>query len=86
MTKARKLLDRFLSMPKDLTYTELTRLLQGYGYKEATTGRTSGSRVAFINQETKHIIRLHKPHPEPFLKRYQMEDVMKELRRAGVLP
>jgi hypothetical protein len=85
MTKAAKLLDRFLSRPKDFSYDELRRLLSGFGYEEVAIGKTSGSRVAFINRKTKHIIRLHKPHPEPQLKRYQIEALIDEFRKAGVI-
>jgi hypothetical protein len=85
MGKAEKLLIRFLSKPKDFTYSELKKLLISFGYEEARTGKTSGSRVAFINQKTRHIIRLHKPHPNPELKHYQLNDIEDELRRMGVI-
>jgi len=42
MTKAEKLLSRFLSRPKDFTYSELLRLLNSLAYKEQ---QGSGSRV-----------------------------------------
>jgi hypothetical protein len=85
MTKAAKLLDRFLSRPKDFSYDELRRLLYGYGYEEVTLGKTSGSRVAFINRKRQHIIRLHKPHPGPHLKTYQIVALIEELRKIGVI-
>jgi len=83
--KVEKLLRRFLSKPKDFTYDEMINLLRSFGYEEAKTGKTSGSRVAFINHKTKHIIRLHKPHPKPELKQYQLKDIEDELRRTGVI-
>jgi len=85
MSKKDKLLNRFLSMPKDFTYDELRGLLSGFGYKESISGKTSGSRVAFINAETKHIVRLHKPHPGPHLKKYQIEELIEELKRIGAI-
>lgn len=85
MSKAGKLLKRFLSKPKDFTFEELARLLKSFGYEEVKTGKTSGSRVAFINYETKHIIRLHKPHPKPDLKRYQLDNVEDELKSKGII-
>ncbi|MEK6725668.1 MAG: type II toxin-antitoxin system HicA family toxin [Deltaproteobacteria bacterium] len=85
MSKTEKLLQRFLSKPTDFTFEELERLLKGFGYKEAKTGKTSGSRVAFLNEETKSVIRLHKPHPNPELKRYQLNDAEDVLRKAGVI-
>lgn len=85
MGKVEKLLKRFLSAPKDFTYNELKRLLENLGYKEAKSGKTAGSRVAFINHETKHIIRLHKPHPRPEIKQYQLKYIEDELRNKGVI-
>jgi hypothetical protein len=83
MSRIDKLLKRFLSKPKDFTYAELRKLLTAYGYEEVSKGMTAGSRVAFIDRKTKHIIRLHKPHPEPELKQYQIQDVIDELRKTG---
>ena len=85
MSKHEKLLKRFLSNPKDFTYNELKALLNGFGYSECTGGSTSGSRVAFINNKTQHIIRLHKPHPRNILKRYQIELIEEELRNIEVI-
>jgi hypothetical protein len=85
MGKSEKLLKRFLLKPKDFTYDELKMLLKSLDYEEAKTGKTSGSRVAFINHKTKHIIRLHKPHPKPELKQYQLNDVEQELRERGLI-
>ncbi len=83
MSKADKLLTRFSSKPTDFSYQELKRLLGGFGYEESTRGRTSGSRVAFVNEKTKHILRLHKPHPGPNLKVYQLKLVETALREEG---
>ncbi len=85
MSKHKKLIDRFLSKPKDFTYNELKTLLHGFGYSEFTGGSSSGSRVAFINNITQHIIRLHKPHPNNILKRYQIELIEDELRSMEVI-
>ena len=85
MSRTEKLLKRFLLKPKDFTYGELKRLLSSLGYDEAKTGRTSGSRGAFINHRTKHIIRLHKPHPKPELKHNQLNDIEDELKKMGVI-
>ena len=85
MSKAEKLVKRLLSKPKDFTYGELARLLKHFGYKESTRGKTSGSAVAFIDHETGHIIRLHKPHPKPVLKKYQIEEVIEALKDRGLI-
>jgi hypothetical protein len=85
MGKSDKLLKRFLSKPKDFSYDEIKRLLKSFDYEESKMGKTSGSRVAFINSKTKHIIRLHKPHPKPELKHYQLNDIEEELRKRGLI-
>jgi len=85
MSKIEKLLKRFLSYPADFNYNELKRVMHAFGYKESLSGKTSGSQVAFINSATQHIIRLHKPHPTPVLKKYQIKHVENELRRKGVI-
>ncbi|MEN6327245.1 MAG: type II toxin-antitoxin system HicA family toxin [Syntrophomonas sp.] len=85
MTKQEKLISRLLQRPADFEYDEARTLLLRLGYYEETRGRTSGSRVAFINNETKHIIRLHKPHPKNTLKRYQVEQLLEELLKQGVI-
>ncbi|WKZ15007.1 MAG: hypothetical protein QY317_14000 [Candidatus Jettenia caeni] len=38
-----------------------------------------------MNPETKHIIKLHKPHPRPELKRYQLDYIEETLRDKGVI-
>ncbi len=85
MSKHDKLLKRFLSKPKDFTYSELKTLLSGFGYYEFTGGSSSGSRVAFINDKTQHIIRLHKPHPNNILKRYQLDIILEELLNMEII-
>lgn len=85
MSKREKILKRLLQNPSDFTYKELLTLLNGFGYSELAVGKTSGSRVAFFNKQTSHIIRLHKPHPSNILKKYQIEQIIEELKRIGVI-
>lgn len=85
MSKHEKLVKRFLLKPKDFTYNELKTLLSGFGYVEVTKGATSGSRVSFYNENNKHIIFLHKPHPKNILKRYQIDSIIDELSYKGVM-
>jgi len=80
MSQEEKLIKRLLSKPVDFTYDELRKLLGKLGYKESQSGKTSGSRVAFCNEATGHIIRLHKPHPTNVLKQYQIEQIVEELK------
>jgi len=84
MSTFQKLLGRFLLRPKDFTFSELTRLLKHFGYRVCSKGKTSGSRVAFIDQD-QHIISLHKPHPKELLKQYQIDYITEVLRKKGYL-
>lgn len=76
---------RLMSRSRNFTYAELRTLLATLGYIETTKGKTSGSRVAFVNSVSRHIIRLHKPHPGNQLKFYQMDLIVKELKDRGVI-
>ena len=85
MTKQDKLLNRFLSKPCDFTYNEMIKVLKRFGYQEVRSGKTSGSRVAFINTTKHHIIRMHKPHPKNILKKYQLDLIEEELKNKEIL-
>lgn len=85
MSKDDKLLKKLLSRLKNFTYDELRKVLSGLGYTETQKGETSGSRVAFIDVSDRHIIRLHKPHPNNELKQYQIDQIIDELRSRGII-
>ena len=76
-------LQDFLLKSKNFSYNELRSLLKNLGYDEFQKGKTSGSRVCFVHKESKHIIQLHKPHPENILKQYQIEQIIKVLKEKG---
>lgn len=84
MTKREKLLDRLLTRPIDFTWDELNKVLKGLGYIEDNMGKTSGSRVRFISSKNPPII-LHKPHPKPTLKRYQIDQIIEKLRQEKLI-
>ena len=84
MTKIDKLRKKFLSKPKDFTWSELKILLNGFGYHEYNAGKTSGSRVRFIHESHGDIM-LHKPHPLPELKRYIINQIIDQLNKEGLL-
>ena len=83
MSKKEKLIARLLSKPKDFTFDELSSLLKGLGYIKDNKGKTSGSRVAFINPVNLNIIRLDKPHPDNNLKSYLINYVITKLKEGG---
>ena len=75
-----KLIDRLKSLPADFTFDEAARLLQLFGYKKQNKGKTSGSRVMFIDEQNRKIL-LHRPHPGNTLKRYALENIIEKLIR-----
>jgi hypothetical protein len=85
MTKARKILDRFLSRPKDFTFGELKTLLSDLGYQEVKAGKTSGSRVTFYNREIDDLIKLHKPHPSSVVNRCYLDEIRVHLKDRGLI-
>ena len=84
MSKNEKLVRRLLSLPKDFSYDELRKLLLSLGYVEDNLGKTSGSAVRFINCK-KHIIRLHKLHPDNIVKPYIIKMLIDELIKEGAI-
>lgn len=79
MSKFENTLAKFLDIKTVVTFKELSYLLGQLGYDKKKTGKTSGSRVAFINYNLKSIIRLHKPHPGNELKEYVKKEIVNEL-------
>jgi hypothetical protein len=77
--KNEKLLQRFLSKPKDFEYRELVTLLMSFGYEEKSKGKTSGSRVLFVDKDNKMIM-LDIPHPAKILKQYQLKGIADKLK------
>lgn len=74
MTKRKKLVGRFLSMPADFHFDEIVKLLGYFGFHPVKTGKTSGSRVKFENSSGVPLM-LHKPHPDGIMKKYQLKQI-----------
>jgi hypothetical protein len=84
MARRDKLIARLRSKPKDFTWDELVRLLEGVGYREVASGRTGGSRRRFVHVSAPTIA-LHKPHPGNIVKMYVIEDVLRTLTGEGLI-
>jgi len=67
MSKKEKLLKRFLTVPGDLTWSELISILRFLGYHPLSNGMTGGSRKRFVNMDGKAIF-IHEPHPSRIVK------------------
>lgn len=84
MTKKDKLLQRLISKPTDFKWWELKTLMNGFGFEELKTGKTSGSRAGFVNDQGV-MIKMHKPHGSKPLLRYQVVDVLDFLKREKLI-
>lgn len=84
MSQIEKLIQRLKNKPKDFTYDELKKVLNYYEYKEYNKGKSSGSRVQFVD-DCGLKYEIHKPHPSNCLKPYQIDDLLNYLKKSGVL-
>ncbi len=78
MSKKDKLIERFLSMPTDFHFNEVVKLVGYFGYVEMKTGKTSGSRIKFMNKREDQM-KFHKPHPKGIMKSYQLKEIKEKL-------
>ncbi len=74
-----KLIERFKRQPKDFSFEELTRLFRILGFEISQKGKTSGSRVEFVNSEKELSYGAHKPHPDSAIKSYVVKQVLEFL-------
>lgn len=79
-----KLIQRLKSKPKDFTFDDAETLLRYFDYFRSNKGKTSGSRVMFINEQHGSIL-LHKPHPQKELKGYQIKQLIEILEQEGLI-
>lgn len=84
MTRRDKLAARLKARPRDFTWAELVRVLEGLGYNEAPAGKTGGSRRRF-QHKTAPALLLHKPHPGNIVKLYVIDEVIQTLGEAGLI-
>ncbi|WP_209687328.1 type II toxin-antitoxin system HicA family toxin [Lactobacillus colini] len=60
----------------NISFDEIVGLLKSLGYTESNKGKTSGSRIKFINYKTGKMIYMHRPHPRKTLLQYQVRDIL----------
>lgn len=83
MSQKEKLINKLRSNPKDFTFEEAKTLLEWLGYEESNKGKTSGSRVAFVRNNS--MIILHKPHPRKELLSAQVKSLLKTLEQEELI-
>ena len=76
-----KLIERFLTLPKNFTYDEVKRLFGLFGYSEGK----KGSRVEFISADNKSSYIMHKPHPSNIIKGYVMKQLLAYIRENKLI-
>lgn len=82
MTKAEKLLIKLAESKNTFIWSELVTLLTQQGYEKL---EMAGSRVRFYHKEHNHLILLHKPHPENYIKGGALKSVKDGLKQVGIL-
>lgn len=84
MNECEKVILRFLALPRNFSWQELETMLEGFGYTRSVGGKSECSRVAFFHEKRNPII-LHKRHPTPVLKRYQVLQIREMLSGEGLV-
>jgi hypothetical protein len=82
MSKQEKRLASLRDANTTFPLVELVSLMTHLGYQMQ---ERSGSRVRFYNAVTGNMIRLHKPHPEHYLKGGALKAVRQALMQEGYL-
>ena len=85
MGQKEKLIARLKTIPRDFTFDEAETLLGYLSFRRYNKGKTSGSRVIFVNEENKTKILLHKPHPRKELLEYQVRQLAEQLEQEGLI-
>lgn len=85
MSKLEKLKAKLLNPGSTITFQELEYLLFNFGYLERKIGKTSGSRKAYVNSISKHVMRIHKPHLGNELKKYVKLYIISELKKQNLI-
>lgn len=85
MGKKEKLIKKLKSKPKDFTFEEAETLLSYLSYQRSNKGKTSGSRIMFVNKNDQTKILLHKPHPRKELLDYQVKQLIDQLEEEGLI-
>ena len=84
MSKKDKLLEKLMDNSRSMTFEEAETLLNYYGYYVENKGKTSGSRIIFVNYKTNTKILMHKPHPRKELLTYQKKQLKDFLMQEGI--
>ena len=84
MSQKDKLIQKLKAKPKSFTFDDAEVLLGYFDYSRSNKGRTSGSRVMFVNDNYPPIL-LHKPHPRKELLEYQIKQLISVLEQEELI-
>ena len=84
MSQKEKLIQKLKCSSSTVTFDDAETLLGYLGFEKYNKGRTSGSRVMFLDKSERTIL-LHNPHPQKELKQYQIKQLRDYLKREGLL-
>lgn len=76
-----KLIERVLTIPKDLKWRELITFMENFGFQ---LFNHKGSRRKFIHP-TGFVVALHEPHNPPYLKPYAIREAIEGVKLTGGL-
>ena len=79
-----KLIKKLKANPKTFLFDEAEALLNYLEFSRVNKGKTSGSRVVFVNEDHGNIL-LHKPHPQKELKAYQVKQLIEFLEQEKLI-
>ncbi|MFC0308543.1 type II toxin-antitoxin system HicA family toxin [Gallibacterium trehalosifermentans] len=82
MGKSEKLLEKLANAKSTFVWSDLVTLLAQLGYEKK---EMAGSRVRFYHAELNHLILLHKPHPENYIKGGALKSVKESLKGVSLL-
>ena len=85
MSKKEKLLTKLMDNSQSMTFDEAETLLGFFDFYKDNKGKTSGSRVVFVNRNTNTKILLHRPHPRKELLSYQKKLLKDFILQEGAL-
>ncbi|GAA3632080.1 hypothetical protein GCM10022297_09020 [Lactobacillus hamsteri] len=78
MSKLEKLLIKLDRNPRNFDFKDAETVLKELGYKLDNKGKTSGSRIIFVKENSRII--LHKPHPRKELLTYQIKQIRNQIK------
>lgn len=85
MSRDDKLIQKLKDEKSTVTFDEAASLLGSLGFVLKNKGKTSGSRVMFVNSARDLKLIMHKPHPRKELLSYQKKQLRDFLEQEGLI-